>query len=84
MAALKISDLLSASSLSTITNKMIYMELSSFPTPKVEIGSTVDYKLVWRRLENPGLDPEVRNVMFLLIHNKLPVAEMLFRIGGES
>ena len=81
LAALKISDLLSASSLSTITNKMIYKELSSFPTPKVEIGSTVDYKLVWRRPENPGLDPEVRNVMFLLIHNKLPVSERLFRIG---
>ena len=39
LAALMISDLLSASSLFTITNKMIYKDLSSFPTTKVEVGS---------------------------------------------
>ena len=48
---------------------------------KVEDGSAVDYKLVWKRLDNPGIDSDVRNVMFLLIHNKLPVTERLFRIG---
>ena len=81
LSVLMISDLLSASSLFTITNKMIYKDLSSFPTPKVEVGSAVDYKLVWKRLDNPGIDSDVRNVMFLLIHNKLPVTERLFRIG---
>ena len=83
LAALMMSELLSATSLSTITNKMIYKELSSFPTPKVELESVaiVDYRLVWRRLANSGIDSEVRNVMFLLIHNKLPVSERLFRIG---
>ena len=81
LAALMVSDLLTASSLSTITNKMIYKDISSFPTPKVENGSVVDYKLVWKRLDNSVIDSEVRNVMFLLIHNKLPVSERMFRIG---
>ena len=81
LVALKVSDLLTASSLSSLTNRMIYKEFSSFPTPKIANGSAVDYKLVWKKLQSPKIIYEARDVMFLLLHNKLPVPERLFRIG---
>ena len=84
LAVLKLSDLLTASSFSTLTNRMIYRDLSSFPTPKIVGDYDVDYKLIWRRLGSPAIAPEVRDVMFLLIHNKLPVPERLFRIGVRN
>ena len=39
-----------------------------------------DYSRVWGRLHNPVVDYRARDVMFLLLHNKLPVQERLFRI----
>ena len=60
---------------------MIYKEFSSFPTPKIANGSAVDYKLVWKKLQSPKIIYEARDVMFLLLHNKLPGPERLFRIG---
>ena len=44
----------------------------------------MDYKLVWRRLQSFVLQPEARDVLFLLIHNKLPVPERLFRISARQ
>ena len=41
----------------------------------------LDFKNNWRRLSSPVLTAEARDVLFLLIHNKLPVRERLFRIG---
>ena len=80
LAALMVSEKLSASSLSTLTNKMIYCDLSSFPVPKI-VAAAVDYEPVWKRLHSQVVGPEVRDILFLLIHNKLPVPERLFRIG---
>ena len=74
-------DLLSATSLGSITNKAIYQGITSFPQPKVERESVVNYKQVWKRLHNPIVTPQARDVQFLLIHNKLPVPDRLFRIG---
>ena len=48
--------------------------------PKVEAESGVSYKQVWRRLWNPCLTSSAREVLFLLVHNKLPVRERFFRI----
>ena len=45
------------------------------------MDSPQDYKLIWKRLESPFIGAEVRDAMFLLIHDKLPVPERLFRIG---
>ena len=39
-----------------------------------------DYSEVWARLHNPVVDYRARDVMYLLLHNKLPVQERLFRI----
>ena len=76
-------DLLSTTSLGSVTNKVIYQGLTatSFPTPKVVRESEVDYKKVWKRLHLPIVTPQARDVQYLLIHNKLPVPDRLFRIG---
>jgi hypothetical protein len=64
-----------------VTNKMIYLGYSDeFPVPKVERESGVSYKQVWRRLCNPCLTSSSREILFLLLHNKLPVRERFFRI----
>ena len=42
--------------------------------------SSLDYRLPWSRLHNPVVDVRAGDVMYLLIHNKLPVQERLFRI----
>ena len=67
-----------------VTNKMIYLGYSDeFPVPKVERESGVSYKQVWRRLCNPCLTSSSREILFLLLHNKLPVRERFFRIKVE-
>ena len=52
-----------------------------FPVPKVEVVAGVAYKTVWKRLSSSVLSAEARDVLFLLVHNKLPVKERMFRIG---
>ena len=42
--------------------------------------SDLDYGAPWRRLHSAVVDIRARDIMFLLIHNKLPVQERLFRI----
>ena len=42
--------------------------------------STLDYSLAWSRLHCSVVEARARDVMYLLIHNKLPVQERLFRI----
>ena len=80
-AEMMISDILTAGSIKTITNKMVYGEMtSSLPPPKIVMESNLDYKLTWSRLHSPVIDAKARDVMYLLIHNKLPVQERLFRI----
>ena len=83
MAIVMMSDTLTATSVNTVTNKVIYKDISSFPTPKVEIGATHDYTQSWKRLQCWVIDSEARDIMFLLIHNKLPISERLFRIGAK-
>ena len=81
LTGIMISELLSASTLSTLTNKMIYMDLASFPPPKIVREAVVCYEPVWKRLHSPVVHAGARDILFLLIHNKLPVQERLFRIG---
>ena len=60
---------------------MIYLDMASFPLPKVVRDVAVDYEPDWRRLYSPAVDAEARDILFLLVHNKLPVSERLFRVG---
>ena len=76
-----VRETVTAETIKTITNKVVYRELtSSFPPPKVEMESDRDYGVAWRRLHSTVVDIKARDVMFLLLHNKLPVKERLFRI----
>ena len=44
------------------------------------IESQLDYGVAWRRLHSTVVDVKARDVMFLLLHNKLPVKVRLFSI----
>ena len=81
LTGLMISEHLSSSTLTTLTNKMIYNDLASFPIPKIAREAVVDYGVVWKRLHIHVVDTDARDIFFLLIHNKLPVQERLFRNG---
>ena len=84
-AGMMISDTLTAGSLKSITNKIVYVEMTSaLPPPKVVRESNLDYSLAWSRLHCPVVDARARDVMYLLIHNKLPVQERLFRIRQKN
>ena len=77
-----ISEKVTAGTVKKLTNKTVYAEMtSSFPPPKVEMESNRDYSTAWKRLNSPVVDGKARDVLFLLLHNKLPVRERLFRIG---
>ena len=76
-----VREILTAETVRNLTNKVVYRELtSSFPPPKVELESDRDYRVAWRRLHSTVVDIKARDIMFLLLHNKLPVMERLFRI----
>ena len=81
LTSLMVSEALSTSSLLSLTNKMIYGDLSTFPSPKVVRESQLDYKPVWKRLFGHVLDARAKDTLYLLVHNKLPIPERLFRIG---
>ena len=57
---------------------------SSFPPPTVVMESGRDYGKVWTRLNSSVVEFRARDIMFLLLHNKLPVRERLFRIRLRS
>ena len=76
-----VRETLTVGTIKTLTNKTVYRELtSSFPPPKVVMESDLDYRVPWRRLHSTVEDIKARDVMFLLLHNNLPVQERLFRI----
>ena len=66
----------------SITNKDIYkFYIGLLPEVRIASDSNLDYKPVWKRLDSNILDPVVKDSLLLLIHNKLPIAERLKRIG---
>ena len=76
VAEMIISDKVTASTVKNLTNKTVYAEMTStFPPPKVVMESNRDYSIAWKRLHNPVVDSKSRDVLFLLLHNKLPVKE---------
>ena len=78
----RVADLVTTGNWRIITNKIIYLNhAEAFPVPKVELEAGVSFKCVWQRLSSPVLTAEAKDVLFLLVHNKLPVKERMFRIG---
>ena len=77
-----VADVLEVANWRSITNKNIYsFYISLLPEVGIAALSGLDYRPVWRRLGNDVLDPVVKDTLLLLIHNKLPTAERLGRIG---
>ena len=69
---LMILDALNASNVSSIRNKDIYQVfMSDLGPPKIVRESGRDYKKVWRRLYTSAVDSGPREILFLLIHNKM-------------
>ena len=82
--AARIDDLVTPYSWARLTNRMIYMDHSKhFPVVRIQLlaGISLDYSLTWKRINSPVLTATVKDVSFLLVHNKLPVFERLFRVG---
>ena len=51
--------------------------------PKVEGDTGISFCKAWRNLQIDALCSSQRELIYLLIHDKLPVKERLFRIGQE-
>ena len=65
-----------------LTNKAVYVHhAESFPVPKVEVEAGFSLKAVWQRITSPVLTASARDVLYLLVHNKLPIQERMFWIG---
>ena len=61
--------------------KNIYKDYTTtFPTPKIMDKYQLPWNDIFKRLWNPVLEPPVQSLMFLLIHNILPVRTRLFRL----
>ena len=85
LADLMVLHVLNEKTLPTLTNKMVYRELlMDLPPPKVIRESSRDFKNVWERLHNKILDSRAKEIMLLLIHNKLPVPERLHHINVRT
>ena len=85
LADLMVADILNSRTLLTITNKSIYRSfLADLPLPKVVRDSGRDYSRVWVNLHSKVVDSKSRDLLFLLLHNKLPVPERLFRINLKA
>jgi len=78
----KVDGLITVNGLKCLTNKQIYHHhTSSLPVCKIEQESGVSYQRIWSLINLPILRSEERQVSYLLVHNKLPIQERLFRIG---
>ena len=81
LADMMISDFLNETSIRKICNKLIYRELmSDMVPPKIVRESDLEYDKVWTRLHSIMIKDKAREIIYLIVHNKLPVAERMFRI----
>ena len=83
----KMDDLVTVDKWKRITNKILYSEqCKDFPLPKVQVeaGDDMDYNIAWKRISLPVLSSSARDTSFMLLHNKLPTKERLYRVGLGS
>ena len=78
----KIHEHVRVASWQVLTNKVIYTGFANgFTKTKVEREAAQPMGLVWARLQSLKMNRAVQEANLLLVHNKLPVKERLFRIG---
>ena len=81
----KMDDLITPSKWKVINNKMLYrLKCQSLPETKVERDAGVSFDRVWQLISSPVLTSGVQDLSYLLVHNKLPVPERLFRVGVRA
>ena len=81
VADLMVSEVLSSTSIRKISNKSIYYQfMSDILPPKVVREGHRDFLVVWKRFYCSVIEAKSRELMYLLLHNKLPLPERLFRI----
>ena len=81
----RVDDLIQTGIWRTVTNRMIYSKkIESLPSPRVEIVTGRSFKISWLRITLPILEPKLRDISYMLLHNKLPVKERLFRVGMST
>ena len=69
----------------SLTNKMIYNDaLKTLPLPKVEFEAGYSFKRIWNLISSPVLQSAIQDIAYLLVHNKLPLPQMLFRLGVKN
>ena len=80
----RISNMIGAGIWKQVTNKMLYhVEAQNFQATKVETDTGVlnGYSAAWVRINLHLLRSVEKETLFLLVHNKLPLRERIFRIG---
>jgi len=81
VSKVKLLENLEISSWKKFTNKQIYSKFAdSFTKPKVERDSCRDMSGIWKRLKIFNCSTDVHEITYLMIHNKLPLRERLFRV----
>ena len=77
----RISDIITPAGWKKVTNRILYAEKRQhFPVVKVERESPSSFSAVWKRISSTLLPSSSHEIVFMLIHNKLPVKERLFRV----
>ena len=77
-----IEELVNPEELEKVKVKNLYMEMTdTLPPPKVVYKYNLPWEDVWRRMNHPVLDVEMKELMFLLVNNVLPTKERLLRMG---
>ena len=77
----RINDVITRGGWKKVTNKMLYaVKRQDFPLVKVERESPNSLSGVWKRISSTLLASSAHEIVFMMIHNKLPVKERLFRV----
>ena len=77
----QLSDLIDKDNWRSARNRTIYSGLcTDLLPPKIETDSGLNFARSWKNLKNDCLSAQKRELMFLLLHDKIPVTERLFRI----
>ena len=77
----RLSDQIDENNWNTILNRHLYSGLcADLPSPKIEQDMGSSLKLACKKLQHDFLLSSEREVLYLLLHDKLPVRERMFRI----
>ena len=78
----RIAEVLTEKNWKQITNKMAYQSsIITLPDSKIEVEAGMSMSQVWERIAYPSLSAQAKEIVYLLVHNKLPTKERLFHIN---